>query len=153
MATRLRSSRMTADDVSQPTRLSPMDVHRRLQAGLAEAVVSRAGIRHEGLNRIYFGFFYRGPIPHASCQVYLGSIPSHAGWTSPSRSLRRVDQFERPFATRLRRSPIGLRTAASRQKPAICTAQATSIYRPNRNRSADLSPALDAVVRSSGFKR
>ena len=41
---------MTADDVSQPTRLSPMDVHRRLQAGLAEAVVSRAGIRHEGLN-------------------------------------------------------------------------------------------------------
>src|SRR3546814_12863633 len=50
MATPLRSSRMTADDVSQPTRLSPMDVHRRLQAGLAEAVVSRAGIRHEGLN-------------------------------------------------------------------------------------------------------
>src|SRR3546814_16276797 len=49
MATPLRSSRMTADDVSQPTRLSPMDVHRRLQAGLAEAVVSRAGIRHEGL--------------------------------------------------------------------------------------------------------
>ena len=41
---------MTADDVTQPTRLSPMDVHRRLQAGLAEAVVSRAGIRHEGLN-------------------------------------------------------------------------------------------------------
>lgn len=41
---------MTADDVSQPTRLSPMDVHRRLQAALAEAVVSRAGIRHEGLN-------------------------------------------------------------------------------------------------------
>src|SRR3546814_13093911 len=50
MATPLRSSRMTADDVSQPTRLSPMDVHRRLQAGLAEAVVSRAGIRPEGLN-------------------------------------------------------------------------------------------------------
>ncbi len=41
---------MTADHVSQPDRLSPMDVHRRLQAGLAEAVVSRAGIRHEGLN-------------------------------------------------------------------------------------------------------
>jgi ATP-dependent helicase YprA (DUF1998 family) len=41
---------MIADDMSPPIRLSPMDVHRRLQAGLAEAVVSRAGIRHEGLN-------------------------------------------------------------------------------------------------------
>src|SRR3546814_8803002 len=49
-ATPVRCLVMTADDFSQPTRLSPMDVHRRLQAGLAEAVVSRAGIRHEGLN-------------------------------------------------------------------------------------------------------
>lgn len=41
---------MTANNMPQPARLSPMDVHRRLRAGLAEAVVSRAGIRHEGLN-------------------------------------------------------------------------------------------------------
>ena len=41
---------MTANNMPQPDRLSPMDVHRRLRAGLAEAVVSRAGIRHEGLN-------------------------------------------------------------------------------------------------------
>lgn len=41
---------MTASDVSRASRLSPMDVHRRLRAGIAEAVVSRAGIRHEGLN-------------------------------------------------------------------------------------------------------
>ena len=41
---------MAASDVSQFSRLSPMEVHQRLRAGLAEAVVSRAGIRHEGLN-------------------------------------------------------------------------------------------------------
>ena len=41
---------MSANDPSQPVHLSPMAVHRRLQSGLAEAVVSRAGIRHEGLN-------------------------------------------------------------------------------------------------------
>ena len=41
---------MTASDPLQSTRLSPMEVHRRLRAGLAEAVVSRASIRHEGLN-------------------------------------------------------------------------------------------------------
>ena len=41
---------MTANNMPQPARLSPMDVHRRLRGGLAEAVVSRAGIRHEGLN-------------------------------------------------------------------------------------------------------
>lgn len=35
---------------NQLKRLSPMDVHRRLRSGLSEAVVSRAGIRHEGLN-------------------------------------------------------------------------------------------------------
>lgn len=39
---------MAASD--RATRLSPMEVHRRLRTGLAEAVVSRAGIRHEGLN-------------------------------------------------------------------------------------------------------
>ena len=41
---------MTTDPLTRSARLSPMDVHRRLQTGLAEAVVSRAGIRHEGLN-------------------------------------------------------------------------------------------------------
>lgn len=41
---------MSANDTPLSDRLSPMDVHRRLRAGLAEAVVSRAGIRHEGLN-------------------------------------------------------------------------------------------------------
>ena len=41
---------MTASDISQLSRLSPMEVHQRLRTGLAEAVVSRAGIRHEGLN-------------------------------------------------------------------------------------------------------
>lgn len=41
---------MTVSEVSPLDRLSPMDVHRRLRADLAEAVVSRAGIRHEGLN-------------------------------------------------------------------------------------------------------
>src|SRR3546814_16821073 len=41
---------MTAHGVSLQTRLLPMDVHRRLQEGRGEGVVSRAGIRHEGLN-------------------------------------------------------------------------------------------------------
>jgi DEAD/DEAH box helicase domain-containing protein len=41
---------MADSDPDQLSRLSPMEVHRRLQAGLSEAVVSRAGIRHEGLN-------------------------------------------------------------------------------------------------------
>src|SRR3546814_6910144 len=45
-----RSSRMAASDPLPTSRLSPMEVHQRLRTGLAEAVVSRAGIRHEGLN-------------------------------------------------------------------------------------------------------
>tara|TARA_R100000501_G_C2631440_1_gene127645 strand:- start:30 stop:5750 length:5721 start_codon:yes stop_codon:yes gene_type:complete len=36
--------------MGETRQLSPMEVHRRLQSGLAEAVVSRASIRHEGLN-------------------------------------------------------------------------------------------------------
>ncbi len=41
---------MAASDPLPTSRLSPMEVHQRLRTGLAEAVVSRAGIRHEGLN-------------------------------------------------------------------------------------------------------
>jgi len=41
---------MAANDTLPSSRLSPLDVHDRLRTGLAEAVVSRAGIRHEGLN-------------------------------------------------------------------------------------------------------
>ncbi|MDT0575597.1 DEAD/DEAH box helicase [Croceicoccus sp. F390] len=41
---------MAASDTSPFSRLSPMEVHQRLRTGLAEAIVSRAGIRHEGLN-------------------------------------------------------------------------------------------------------
>ncbi|MBV1918770.1 MAG: DEAD/DEAH box helicase, partial [Sphingomonadaceae bacterium] len=37
-------------DIGETRQISPMDVHRRLQSGLAEAVVSRASIRHGGLN-------------------------------------------------------------------------------------------------------
>ncbi len=37
-------------DIEETGQLSPMDVHRRLQSGLAEAVVSRASLRHDGLN-------------------------------------------------------------------------------------------------------
>lgn len=41
---------MTDYEFVETPQLSPMDMHRRLQSGLAEAVVSRASIRHEGLN-------------------------------------------------------------------------------------------------------
>jgi DEAD/DEAH box helicase domain-containing protein len=41
---------MAASNTSLLSRLSPMEVHQRLRTGLAEAIVSRAGIRHEGLN-------------------------------------------------------------------------------------------------------
>ena len=41
---------MAARDPSPSSRLSPLEVHRRLRTGLAEAVVSRAAIRHAGLN-------------------------------------------------------------------------------------------------------
>ncbi|VVT00772.1 DEAD/DEAH box helicase [Erythrobacter sp. EC-HK427] len=41
---------MAASDPLPTSRLSPMEVHQRLRTGLAEAVVSRAGIRHQGLN-------------------------------------------------------------------------------------------------------
>src|SRR3546814_6913562 len=50
LAMPFRSSRMATSDPLPTSRLSPMEVHQRLRAGLAEAVVSRAGIRHEGLN-------------------------------------------------------------------------------------------------------
>lgn len=41
---------MAASNTSPFSRSSPMEVHQRLRTGLAEAIVSRAGIRHEGLN-------------------------------------------------------------------------------------------------------
>lgn len=37
-------------DYGDTEQLSPMDMHRRLRTGLAEAVVSRASLRHDGLN-------------------------------------------------------------------------------------------------------
>ncbi len=41
---------MPEQSYEETLQLSPMEVHRRLQTGLAEAVISRAGIRHDGLN-------------------------------------------------------------------------------------------------------